>query len=135
MLLVHAWRVMHVEHSNAENYVALVDNRASVDTLRSVWRCYARRLRLPFQGRCGMMKILSGLAASALVLAPISATAAPAASASKLSVASSARVGTATGKSDRAVAGGGIIAAVLAAAIVVGGIVLIADNDDDSDSN
>ncbi len=81
-------------------------------------------------------KLLSGLAASALVLAPVAASAAPAGSpASKLSVAKSVRAGTPTNKTDR-LAGGGVLPAVLAAAIVAGGIYLVVDdNDDNSDSN
>lgn len=91
---------------------------------------------LNINGRNGMIsKLLTGLAASALVAAPIAASAAPATSAaSKLSVTSSARASTPTGATEK-VAGVGIIPAILAAAIVAGGIFLIVDDDDDSDSN
>ena len=83
-----------------------------------------------------MSKLLTGLAASALVAAPVAANAAPAVpAASKLSLEGSARAGTPMKNSEK-VANGGVIAGILAAAIVAGGIYLVVDDDDDdSDSN
>ena len=81
-------------------------------------------------------KLLAGLAASALVAAPVAATAAPAATApaaSKLSL-TQARAGAPVGKASKAAAGTWV-PAVLAAANVICGIVLVVDDDDDSDSN
>lgn len=96
----------------------------------------SHKMRVSIGGKPRVSKLLSGLAASALVLAPVSASAATAAApASKLSVANSARAGSATKNTDR-LAGAGILPAILAAAIVAGGIYLVVDdNDDDSDSN
>ncbi|WP_085809400.1 hypothetical protein [Sphingomonas sp. TZW2008] len=82
-----------------------------------------------------MTKFLTSLSATALVLAPVAASAAPATSpAAKLSVAKSARAGTATAKADR-LAGVSIVPAILGALIIAGGIYLIVDDNDDSDSN
>lgn len=76
-------------------------------------------------------KYLAALAATALVAAPVAAASSnPAAS---LSVAKSARVGTASAKKND-LAGGGLIIALIAGVAVVAGIVVIADNND-SDSN
>ncbi|WBH16302.1 hypothetical protein [Sphingomonas radiodurans] len=82
-------------------------------------------------------KLLTGLAASALVVAPVAASAAPAANAaSKLSVSKSVRASTPTSKKDRA-AGNSVIPILIGAGVVAGVAYLIIDNenDDDSDSN
>jgi hypothetical protein len=81
-------------------------------------------------------KFLTGLAASALVVAPVAASAAPAVpSASKLSVSNAVRAGTPMAKKNRA-AGAGVIPVAIGVAVVAGVAYLIIDNeDDDSDSN
>ncbi|MFV0623619.1 hypothetical protein ACBY01_06370 [Sphingomonas sp. ac-8] len=78
---------------------------------------------------------LATVAALGLSAMPVVAQAAPAAAASKLSVAKSVRADTASKGSN--LAGVGILPAVLAAAIVIGGIVIAVDGDDDDtpDSN
>lgn len=81
-------------------------------------------------------RLLSGLAATALVAAPVAASAAPTQSAaSKLSVSKSVRSGTAS-KDANGIAGASLLPALLGAAILAGGIYLVVDsNDDDADSN
>jgi hypothetical protein len=83
-------------------------------------------------------RILTGLAASSLAIAPVAAVAAPVApttAASKLSLSNAPRAGTATTKTDR-LAGGRIIPILIGAAVVIGVAFLIIDNEDDnSDSN
>ncbi|WP_085809973.1 hypothetical protein [Sphingomonas sp. TZW2008] len=85
-------------------------------------------------------KLMTGLAASALVVAPVAATAAPVApvasttAASKLSLSNAPRAGTATAKADR-LAGVSIIPAIIGAAVVIGVALLIIDNEDDNDSD
>lgn len=75
-------------------------------------------------------KLLGGLAASALALTPVAASAA-----NKAAALSPARAATPLADSEKA-ASVGVIPAILAAAIVAGGIYLVVDDDDDdSDSN
>ena len=84
-----------------------------------------------------LSKFLTSLAASALVVAPVAASAAPTATpASKLSLSPSVRAGTPTGKADR-LSGASVIPALIGAAVVAGVAYLIIDNenDDDADSN
>ena len=72
-------------------------------------------------------KYLMAAAAATMAVAP--AIAAPANPASSLSVAPSARAGSASDhKSD--LAGGGLIIAIIAAGVVIAGIVVVADNND-----
>ncbi|UZK70203.1 hypothetical protein OKW76_03880 [Sphingomonas sp. S1-29] len=79
-------------------------------------------------------RLLSGLAATALIATPVAASAASAAApAAKLSVAQ-ARTGTAATKTNRQ-AGVSLFPALLAAAIIAGGVYLVVDSNDDSDSN
>jgi hypothetical protein len=73
------------------------------------------------------------LAAAAISMAATPALAAPANVAASLSVAQSARVGSATSQKNE-LAGGGIVIAVLAVAAVIAGIVIIADDNDSPDS-
>jgi hypothetical protein len=75
-------------------------------------------------------RFLPALAGSALVAAPVAASAQ---NASALSVANSVRAHS-PAKASNKLAGGGIIFALLAAAIVAGGVYLAVD-DSDSDSN
>ena len=82
-------------------------------------------------------KFFTGLAASALVMAPVAASAAPAASpASKLSLSRSVRAGTPTTKANR-LAGESIVPVLIGVGVVAAGVYLIIDkeNEDDSDSN
>jgi hypothetical protein len=75
-------------------------------------------------------KLLTAAAVASLAAAPV--LAAPANSASKLSL-SGVRASTASGKkSDLAPA---VLIGVLATAAIIGGAVALADNDDDPDSN
>lgn len=79
-------------------------------------------------------KFLTSLAASALVLAPVAASAAPK-NAAVSQLPTSARAASPTAKANR-LAGVSALPAILAALIVAGGIYLVIDdNDDDSDSN
>ena len=78
----------------------------------------------------GLKKYLATAAAVSLVAAPAMA----ANPASSLSVAKSARVGSASAKKNE-LAGGGVIVAIIAAAAVIAGIVIVANEDDDADSN
>jgi hypothetical protein len=73
----------------------------------------------------------------ALIAAPVAASAAPVKSASSLSVAKSARAGSATTKNSKLGAGGvGIVPLLIGAGIIAGATYLIIDHeDDDSDSN
>ncbi len=76
-------------------------------------------------------KYFAALAATALVAAPVAAASSnPAAS---LSIAKSARVGTASAKKSN-LAGGGLIIALIGTVAVIAGIVVVADSDD-NDSN
>ncbi|QNE32595.1 hypothetical protein F1C10_12005 [Sphingomonas sp. NBWT7] len=82
-------------------------------------------------------KLMTGLAAGSIAMAPVAATAAPVApttAASKLSLSNAPRAGTATAKADR-LAGVSIIPAIIGAAVVVGVALLIIDNEDDDDSD
>ena len=77
-------------------------------------------------------KIMTAAAIASLATVPaMAASTNPAAS---LSVAHSARAGTATTK-DSDLAGGGAFIAIAAAIAVVVAIVIVASDDDDSDSN
>lgn len=77
-------------------------------------------------------KVMTSAAAMSLAVVPV---AAHAADASKLSVASSARVAKSTKAGDELAGGGGFVVAGLAAIAVIVGIIIVADNDDDADSN
>jgi hypothetical protein len=77
-------------------------------------------------------KYLMAAAVATMAVAP--AVAAPANPAASLSVAKSARAGSASAKKNE-LAGGGLIVALIAAAAVVAGVVIVADSDDDADSN
>jgi hypothetical protein len=77
-------------------------------------------------------KILTALAATAFVAAPVAAAPVPA---GNLSVAKAARSGSATIKKNE-LAGGGVIVAILAVVAIGAGIYVAVDSDDDaSDSN
>jgi hypothetical protein len=75
-------------------------------------------------------KFLAGLAATALVAAPVAASAAPASSAASKSV----RAGSVSSKKSE-LAGGGLIVGILALVAVGLGIYAVVDSDDDADSN
>ncbi|WP_419807320.1 hypothetical protein [Sphingomonas sp.] len=74
------------------------------------------------------------MAAAVATMAVAPAFAAPANPAASLSVAKSARAGSATTK-DSDLAGGGVFVALIAAAAVIAGIVIVAQEDDSPDSN
>lgn len=75
-------------------------------------------------------KVMTSAAAMSLAVVPV---AAHAADASKLSVASSARVAKSTKAGDELAGGGGFVVAGLAAIAVIVGII-VADNDDEPNS-
>lgn len=76
-------------------------------------------------------KVMTSAAAMSLAVVPV---AAHAADASKLSVASSARVAKSTKAGDELAGGGGFVVAGLALIAVVVGIIIVADNDDEPNS-
>lgn len=79
--------------------------------------------------------VLSSIAAAGLALAPVAASAAPAANpAASLSVVKSVRGSAATSK-DSNLFGGGILAAIIVAGIAAIGVIAIVNDGDDSDSN
>lgn len=77
-------------------------------------------------------KFLTAAAATAMVAAPVAASAAPAAN---LSVAKSARASAPTTGANKAVPGGSAIAIVLGALVAGGIIYAIVDSTDDNDSD
>jgi hypothetical protein len=80
------------------------------------------------------MKIVTAMAAAALLAATTAPAVAAPVNAASLSVAKNVRVSGAKARSNE-LAGGGIVVALLAAAAVAGGIVIAVDDNDDSDSN
>ncbi len=81
-------------------------------------------------------KILTATAATALVAAPVAASAAPTNAASSLSVGKSVRAATPTNGTQKAAAGAGGIAGIALGVLLAGGIIYaIVDSSDDNDSD